>query len=170
MNHNDGGVALHFDECSKFILHQDITLSIRLSELAFLSENNPNILSIFQQLESAIAQLNIIINQYNDYLKYVHADYKDKNMKNNEAISHFRMIKDMVDHFKKQIDSTLYFALKSLELLLQYSKLEYRKFNIKNADFSSYNDYLPKKKKDWEEINYFGKKQAGMKGILEYFK
>ena len=165
---------------NQIIFHQDIHFDMEIKKLFFLAEKHANILSIVQQLDSSIGQFNRIVNEYNKYLSYIHSDYNDKHYEGTDAIQHFERLKQMVEHFEHQVDHTLYFTLKLLELFLQYSQMEFKKFSIQNIHLnSSYTELYPVKLESWENTDYFNIKEDSRTGdvkqihpkpILDYFK
>ena len=173
-------VKLHFSESSKIISNRDIHLDMEIKKLFFLAEKHANILSIVQQLDSSIGQFNSIVNEYNKYLSYIHSDYNDKHYEGTDAIQHFERLKQMVEHFEHQVDHTLYFTLKLLELFLQYSQMEFKKFSIQSIHVNlSYKELYPVKLESWENTDYFNIKEDSRTGnvkhthpkpILDYFK
>ncbi len=146
---------INLDDIYNFMLADTLKMPFVIEKLSFLACKDANIITIFNQLESSINQLNIAIKSINNLFS---EESKNQTASNNIPLN-TGLMTDLITSFSKQTDSTLYFAEKISEVLINYCRATYnKKFIINKLEtLDKYKNLKPGANEFWEEIDWFPK-------------
>jgi hypothetical protein len=164
-NINKQDVILRIREISQYISNgKNFTLPIDLEKLSFLADFDPNILVLFKVCLNASGDVDQLIDTCNLEI----SKCRDEKGRSHDVYMLLQINKQLLE----QIDYTLVLVEKLQELLISFSKLEYKEYVI-ISEIQLEKEYIslkPQRESSWHKLEYLSRKRDCLQKVKRGFK